>query len=379
MAITYVGAGSGAGSSGSITPTLPSGWAVDDIFLLLVETLGGQTPSAPSGWTQAGNTEGDDTQGTLFWRRAESGDSNPTVSDSGNHTIGLITAWRGCKTTGNPWEAIQASSNASFNTSVSATGVTTLGTDRMIVMCTTAGDDSTYSSWACSSLESVTEAAEYNSTAGQDGAVAFAYGIKATAGATGSFTATISTSEDEANFVLALEPAATSSEDDLLADDVESSSEVTSPAIGQEHDLAATSVSSNSEVTSPGVGQEHSLAADDVQATTEVTTPSLSESHALLADDLETTSEVTSPSVGQVHGLFAVDVQAAAEVSLPALGEPLTVTVSQRHTISLTEIRQTSSPVDLRASTSKPVTRKTQSAVIRRHSVSPADDNRSVS
>ena len=112
-----------------------------------------------------------------------------------------------------------------------------------------------------------------------------------------------------------------SATDDLLANDVESASEVTAPSVGQEHALNATDVESASEVTSPAVGQDHQLLADDVESATEVTLPTLAESHVLNATDVESASEVTAPSIGQVHALNAADTESASELTAPALGQ----------------------------------------------------------
>jgi hypothetical protein len=109
--------------------------------------------------------------------------------------------------------------------------------------------------------------------------------------------------------------------DNLLAEDVESASEVTSPAIGQTHALNASDVESASEVTAPAVGQVHALLADDVESATELTAPALAESHVLTADDVESASEVLSPAIGQVHALLTDGAESASEVSAPTLGQ----------------------------------------------------------
>ncbi len=114
---------------------------------------------------------------------------------------------------------------------------------------------------------------------------------------------------------------AAAGEDNLLADDVESASEVTSPAVGQEHALLADDVQSTSEVTAPSVGQDHQLLADDVESASEVTAPTLAETHILNATDVESASEVTAPSIGQEHAILADDVESASEVTVPSVGQ----------------------------------------------------------
>lgn len=131
--------------------------------------------------------------------------------------------------------------------------------------------------------------------------------------------------------------------DELLANDVESASEVTNPAVGQTHVLTANDVQSTSEVGAPSVGQVHALAANDaesasevsspaialvtplnandVESASEVTSPAIGQVHALAADDAQSATEVTAPSAGQVHGLLANDVESASAVSVPALAQ----------------------------------------------------------
>lgn len=116
---------------------------------------------------------------------------------------------------------------------------------------------------------------------------------------------------------------AASGEDALLADDVESASEVTTPVLGQTHVLNATDAQSLSQVDSPAVGQEHDLLADDVESASELSSPVLAELSGdnLLADDVESTSEVTTPAIGQAHIFDATDAESLSEVTSPAIGQ----------------------------------------------------------
>ena len=109
--------------------------------------------------------------------------------------------------------------------------------------------------------------------------------------------------------------------DVLTADDVESASEVTAPAIGQEHDLLANDVESAAEATAPVIGQEHALLADDVESATEATAPALGVIHNLLANSVESAAEVTAPVIGQDHQLLADDVESASEATTPVIGQ----------------------------------------------------------
>ena len=213
MAITFVAAGAVIGSSADVTVALPAGWAEDDIFLIHLETRGDQAVPVPVGWTELANAIStnssgiDDTRCTVLWRRATSSESNVTITDPGNHVVAFMTAWRGCETSGSPFDATQTSSDATLDTSITATGPTTTVANAMVVFSTAAGDESTFSAWANSNLVSITEAQQGFTAFGSDGAVGAAYGIKAAAGAVGNSTATVSTAEEEANVVTALIPA----------------------------------------------------------------------------------------------------------------------------------------------------------------------------
>ena len=110
--------------------------------------------------------------------------------------------------------------------------------------------------------------------------------------------------------------------DALLADDVETTSEVGSPSIGQTHNVLADDVESTSSVSSPVISQVHGLLSTSVESTTELTLPTLAEAAGednLLADDVESTSEVGSPAITQIHALLSVSVESATELTLPAL------------------------------------------------------------
>ncbi len=80
-----------------------------------------------------------------------------------------------------------------------------------------------------------------------------------------------------------------SSTDNLLADDVESSSEITSPQLGQVHALTSTDVESASEITSPQLGQVHALAAGGIESASETTSPN--------AVSVVSESEITFPGL----------------------------------------------------------------------------------
>ncbi len=227
MPITFVAHGAIVGATTGVTPPLPTGWAENDIFILHIEGEGEDANAdgqGDFGGTLIGSVASDqngnafDTRNTLYWKRATGSESAPDIDDAGNHTIALISAWRGCVATGDPIHQSQSSSEGGLgpdrNTGVSAVGVTTTIADAMIVIFHTSGDEQSISGWTNGNLVSITEAIDEVSSAGADGSIHAAYGILAAAGASGTTTATLSGSEMDANWVLALEPAA--GEDELV-------------------------------------------------------------------------------------------------------------------------------------------------------------------
>lgn len=105
----------------------------------------------------------------------------------------------------------------------------------------------------------------------------------------------------------------------LLADDIESASEVSTATLTVQHALTATSIESASELTAPDYNQATYLLADDVESTSELSTPTLLEKKTYLADDLESASELTVPALAQKHALLADDIESASEVTTPTL------------------------------------------------------------
>jgi hypothetical protein len=171
----------------------------------------------------------------------------------------------------------------------------------------------------------------------------------------------------------------------LLANDVESNSEVTKPAVGQKHGLNANDVESRSEVTKPAITQTHNLLANDVQSASELTkpqaalavsalrvkvvggfdsgfdtgfdrprgvatdtelsTPVFGQTHNLLANDVESVSLIgNNPVIGQIHVLTNPGVQSVTEIA--------PVVMAQTHFLlandveSLVEVMLTTALVD---------------------------------
>lgn len=91
--------------------------------------------------------------------------------------------------------------------------------------------------------------------------------------------------------------------------------------------LTADDLQSLSQLSTPALSQIHALAADDLQSVSELTTPTVSQTNILLADDLQSTSELTTPSVGQSNILLADDLESSTELKNPQLVSCLSETI----------------------------------------------------
>lgn len=112
--------------------------------------------------------------------------------------------------------------------------------------------------------------------------------------------------------------------DDLTANDIESVSQVSDPAITQTHNLNGAGTESATQVSAPTAGQTHALAANDAESSSETSQPAIAQTHEFSATGIESLSEVSQPSLQAVAGsdaLAANDVEASSETSSPSLAQ----------------------------------------------------------
>ena len=202
MAVAFVAAGTWTAGTTSIAPPLPAGMAAGHLMLLAVHTPN-QAVTTPSGWTQvtsspvstgtAGAAGG--TRLTMYYRWWQSGDGAPTVAvTGGTSTQARIFGFSGVDST-TPFDATPVSNIVTpANTTLTFSSITTTTADAMIV-CMAARDvdaasTAALSSWTNTNLTSLTERQDQTVTTGPGGGLGGATGFKATAGATGSTTAT---------------------------------------------------------------------------------------------------------------------------------------------------------------------------------------------
>ncbi|OGA41330.1 MAG: hypothetical protein A3G26_10940 [Betaproteobacteria bacterium RIFCSPLOWO2_12_FULL_65_110] len=213
----YQAAGTQQSGTGAVSPPWPA-HAVGDVALLFVETTGGQaaTLSTPAGFVEVTNSPqatGGGTNGTritVFWARATSTSMpTPTVGDPGNHAYARILTYRGVVVTGDPWDVTGGGVKGTASTSVTVTGVTTTVPNTLILQAVARDNDSAagaFSAQANANLASIAERSDAGTTSGNGGGIGIWDGVKATAGATGDTTATV-TSSVNAFLTIALKPA----------------------------------------------------------------------------------------------------------------------------------------------------------------------------
>ncbi len=215
---TFVAKGTFDSGTGAIAPSIPTGYRNNDLLLLVTESAN-QAITAPTGWTEVGSqaSQATGTAATaggvrlaVFWKIASGLESAPSVADSGDHTTGIVMAFRGVDPA-NPFGSATPTSrvDSSATTSMSWQTLTTTTANNLIVMCTgldaDAASTATVGTVTAASLTSITEQHDQTVIAGAGGGVHVATGIKAAAGAIGTMTATGSTSTTHAYLTIALQ------------------------------------------------------------------------------------------------------------------------------------------------------------------------------
>lgn len=218
---TWVATGSQINPTGSGTPAWPTGHQANDIGILLVETAN-QAVAVPSGWTECPDSpQGVGTAGAAgavrlhaFWKRAASGtEAGPTLPDVGDHMRALIVVFRGCETSGSPFNVTAGNTEPAVTTSVTIPGDTTTVDECLIFALVanatdTSANQTTAGGFANASLVSVTRVVNGNTPAGVGGGIDGVIGVKTAAGLVETTTTTLNTASAQARLMLALKPPA---------------------------------------------------------------------------------------------------------------------------------------------------------------------------
>jgi hypothetical protein len=217
MTPTVVNVGAIASSTTAITPAFPASIAAGDILVTVAECEGVTAPGAytlPSGWAHITGSpvqEGTNTRLWVIWALYDGVFTAPSLGDAGDHNIGRMIALRGCPTTGNPWDVAAPAVEAVSDTSVTWPGVTTTVADTLVLEIVATGADvaSTAMLGALTNgaYTSITERMDNWVIAGNGGGIGMVTGVKATFGATGQSTATLTTASTKALMTVAFKSA----------------------------------------------------------------------------------------------------------------------------------------------------------------------------
>jgi len=217
MAIAFRSTSAGAASgTTALTLAAPSGIQAGDIVILCAGTISGGSVSiivdgACGPWTAISGSPIDQGAGEklyLWWGRYASGSTGTRIQAGSDHVVGRLLAFSGCVAgTANPIDGTEtgtASSSTSFSFS---TSFSTSIDNGMVCVCCSQGTDtntSQFSSWANSNLTNVTELGDSATNLGGGGGFGFASGDLATAGAVGTWSATLATASEQAYIAFGL-------------------------------------------------------------------------------------------------------------------------------------------------------------------------------
>jgi hypothetical protein len=186
---------------------LPRGWQPGDFHVMALETANepnGVAVATPTGWSSLGNWGAmntgsaggtSSTRLTLFGRTAQLGDTPPTVTDPGDHCIGVIIGLFDANPSGYI-DAAAENTDTDFDTTISIPGVTTLVDESLVLIIGAHIVDISQSwgvyadNWANGTLTDLRLLFDYMGSLGNGGGLFALVGKKATAGASGTTTAT---------------------------------------------------------------------------------------------------------------------------------------------------------------------------------------------
>jgi hypothetical protein len=120
-------------NNGNVTPGLPAGFEEGDLHIAIIEQKDNFNSTMPAGWTQfADATSGPNHRAKLFWKRAQAGDTAPTVAHSGDAIIAGIIGFYGVERT-NPFDTANSFTVSGPDLTVEAGAVTTVTPNSMLV------------------------------------------------------------------------------------------------------------------------------------------------------------------------------------------------------------------------------------------------------
>ncbi len=218
MAPVFQAVGAQVASTGA---SVNVGWPThlaNDIGLVVIETSGNSANlTPPTGWAAIPGTPVTDVATTagsklhVWWKRAASAaEASVATGAATDHIVARLYTFRGCVTTGNPWNVTTTGTKTTASTTATVPSLTTTLNDTLITMIVGRPNDNASTTHfnipVNAGLTGLNEAGEAGTTSGNGGGFVVSYGIKTTAGSTGTSTLTKIASTTDTYVVLALKP-----------------------------------------------------------------------------------------------------------------------------------------------------------------------------
>lgn len=186
MAVSFVGAGTAATPAGGSTSTgalnIPTGLAANDVLIIICHgrttTYAHSIGNGASGWAEVATQASATSNGrfSIWWKRTSGSESPaPSVDFAGaqDSVAAQVLAFRGCKTTGNPWNTASSivAHSAVDGTTYTGTALTPTVADTMIVFLGGSMDNNTWGTPG----GSVDQSAYTANAVGTDNSIFYAY------------------------------------------------------------------------------------------------------------------------------------------------------------------------------------------------------------
>ena len=216
MAPVFQAVGTQVNSTGaSVSAAWPT-HLTNDIGLVVIETSGNSANlTPPAGWVAVPGTPVTDVATTagsklhVWWKRAASAAEAAVATGAGtDHVLARLYTFRGCVTTGNPWNVTTTGTKTTASTTATVPALTTTLDDLLITMIVGRPDDTASTTHfgvpVNANLTGLAERGEAGTTSGNGGGFVLSTGVKALPGATGTSTLTKTVSTTDTYVVLAL-------------------------------------------------------------------------------------------------------------------------------------------------------------------------------
>lgn len=217
---TYVASGTFTNNAAACTAPMPGGITTGDFLLLIVETENQAISlTTANGFTelsvspQSAGTAATNPGHRLaaFYKVATASNSSPITNDSGDHQTCQIHAFRGQRTSPNPWDVLAGGNDSAANdTSATIPGLTTTIDETLVILVQGTSNNAT-SSTNCgtatnANLTEITERTDSTNTIGLGGGHCLITGKRAVAGVVANTTLTLSATSFKGAYSIALAP-----------------------------------------------------------------------------------------------------------------------------------------------------------------------------